>query len=162
LLTTTAIDKRYVPLSSIERYRGKLPDQLLAYWEENGWCGYADGLFWTVNPQDYEAALEAWIGDTPLMEEDSYYVIARSAFGDLYLFGGDHCVFHANWTPVPPQTGHLFQRKLDTRSRPNWTPVPDQTGHLGRDGAGLRCGFTPDGANLSNWPVFSAANLLSS
>jgi len=34
-----AIDKRYVPPTSIERYRGKLPDQLLAYWEEHGWCG---------------------------------------------------------------------------------------------------------------------------
>jgi hypothetical protein len=61
-----------------------------------------------------------------------------------------HCVFHANWTPVPPQTGQSFQRKLDTRSKPNWTPVPGQTGHLGRNGAGLRCGFTPYEANLSN------------
>ncbi len=84
------IEKRHVPPSSIEHYRGKLPDQLLAYWEQHGWCGYADGLFWTVNPQEYEPALEAWIGDTPLMEEDSYYVIARSAFGDIYFFGGNH------------------------------------------------------------------------
>ncbi|HEX9171481.1 MAG TPA: hypothetical protein VF861_02365, partial [Telluria sp.] len=60
------------------------------------------------------------------------------------------CVFHANWTPVPPQTGQSFQRKLDTCSMPNWTPVPRQTGHHGRDGSGLRCGFTPDGASLSN------------
>ena len=84
-----AIDKRPVPPSSIERYRGHLPDQLLAYWEEHGWCGYADGLFWTVNPQEYEPVLEAWIGDTPLMEQDAFYVIARSAFGDIYLFGGN-------------------------------------------------------------------------
>jgi hypothetical protein len=82
-----AIDKRYVPLSTIDRYRGKLPDQLLTYWEEYGWCGYADGLFWTVNPQEYEPALEAWIGDTPFMEQDAYHVIARSAFGKLYLWG---------------------------------------------------------------------------
>ena len=82
-----AIDRRYVPPSTIDRYRGKLPDQLLAYWEEYGWCGYADGLFWTVNPQEYEPALEAWIGDTPFMEQDAYHVIARSAFGKLYLWG---------------------------------------------------------------------------
>lgn len=31
------------------------------------------------------------------------------------------CVFRRNWTPVPPQTGHPVQRKLDTCSRPNWT-----------------------------------------
>ena len=82
-----AIDKRYVPPTSIERYRGKLPDQLLTYWEEHGWCGYADGLFWTVNPQEYEPALEAWIGDTPFMEQDAYHLIARSAFGELYFWG---------------------------------------------------------------------------
>ena len=82
-----AIAKRHVPASSIERYRGKLPDQLLAYWEEHGWCGYADGLFWTVNPQEYEPVLEAWIGDTEFMEQDAYHIIARSAFGDLYFWG---------------------------------------------------------------------------
>lgn len=82
-----AIAKSYVPKASIERYRGKLPDQLLTYWEEHGWCGYADGLFWTVNPQEYEPALEAWIGDTPFMEQDAYHIIARSAFGELYFWG---------------------------------------------------------------------------
>ena len=40
-----AFDRRDVPASSIERYRGKLPDQLLTYWQEHGWSGYADGLF---------------------------------------------------------------------------------------------------------------------
>jgi hypothetical protein len=84
------IEKRVVPQASISRYHGKLPDQLLAYWLEHGWCGYADGLFWTVNPQEYEPAVEAWIGDTPYWEEDKYHVIARGAFGDVYLFGEHH------------------------------------------------------------------------
>ncbi|WP_426170928.1 GAD-like domain-containing protein [Pseudoduganella sp. R-34] len=81
------MNKRHVPPSSIARFRGKLPDQLLAYWEEHGWCGYAEGLFWTVDPQEYEPVLEAWIGETPLMERDAYHVIARSAFGELYFWG---------------------------------------------------------------------------
>lgn len=81
------IDRRYVPPSSLERYRGRLPDQLLSYWEEHGWCGYADGLFWTVDPHEYEPALEAWIGETKFMEEDAYHIIARSAFGELYFWG---------------------------------------------------------------------------
>lgn len=82
-----AFDKQHVPPSSIDRFRGKLPDQLLEYWQEHGWCGYADGLFWTVNPQEYEPVLEAWIGDTPFMEQDAYHIIARSAFGALYFWG---------------------------------------------------------------------------
>ncbi|SFF82149.1 hypothetical protein SAMN05518865_10534 [Duganella sp. CF458] len=86
-----AIDKRYVPPSSIERFRGKLPKQLLAYWEEHGWCGYADGLFWTVDPQEYGPVLDAWIGSTPFMEKDAYHIIARSAFGELYFWGERTC-----------------------------------------------------------------------
>ena len=73
------IEKRVAPPSSIERYRGKLPNQLLAYWEEHGWAGYADGLFWTVNPQEYEAVVEAWIGNTAFMAEDVFHIIARGA-----------------------------------------------------------------------------------
>jgi len=72
---------------AIERYRGKLPDQLLSYWRELGFSGFANGLFWLTNPEEYESALEEWIGDTPIMEEDAYYVIGRSAFGDLFLWG---------------------------------------------------------------------------
>jgi hypothetical protein len=38
-----AIDRREVPLSSFDRYRGKLLNLLLEYWAEHGWCGYGDG-----------------------------------------------------------------------------------------------------------------------
>lgn len=31
--------------------------------------------------------MEAWIGDTPFMEQDAYHIIARSAFGELYFWG---------------------------------------------------------------------------
>lgn len=82
-----AFDRRDMPPEKIEKFRGKLPDQLLAYWQEYGWCGYAKGLFWTVDPDEWEDVLEDWIGETPFMERDAYYVIARSAFGELVLWG---------------------------------------------------------------------------
>ena len=82
-----AVDRQPVPGTSIDRYRGRLPVQLLNYWNEHGWSGYANGLFWTVNPEEFEPALEAWIGDTPLMERDTHHIIARSAFGHLLLWG---------------------------------------------------------------------------
>ncbi|ANJ59102.1 GAD-like domain-containing protein [Pseudomonas silesiensis] len=81
------IDRQEVPVSSIERYRGKLPNQLLEYWAEHGWCGYGDGIFWIVNPQEYEGVVGSWIEGTKLVERDTYHLIARSAFGDLYLWG---------------------------------------------------------------------------
>ena len=32
-----------------------------------------------------------------------------------------HAFSAPNWTPIPRQTGHPVQRKLDTDSAPNWT-----------------------------------------
>jgi len=81
------IERREVPPSSIQRYQGILPNQLLEYWREHGWCGYGDGIFWMVNPQDYDSVVESWLEGTKLANVDKYHVIARSAFGDLYLWG---------------------------------------------------------------------------
>ncbi|MDR0777426.1 MAG: DUF1851 domain-containing protein [Azonexus sp.] len=79
--------RRDVPPEKINKFRGKLPDKLLEYWQEYGWCGYGKGLLWTVDPDEWEDELDAWIGDTDFMEQDAYYVIARSAFGKLILWG---------------------------------------------------------------------------
>jgi hypothetical protein len=80
-------DRRDVPQETIDKFRGKLPEYLISHWQEHGWCGYADGLFWTVNPEEYEDVLEEWIGDTEYMERDAYHIIARGAFGELYFWG---------------------------------------------------------------------------
>lgn len=82
-----AIDHRSVHAEKLEKFRDKLPDKLFEHWQLYGWCGYAKGLFWTVDPDEWEDELDAWIGDTPFMEQDSFYVIARSAFWELILWG---------------------------------------------------------------------------
>ncbi len=71
----------------IDRYKDKLPAKLLDYWRELGFSGFKHGLFWITNPDDFEDDMKAWLGDTPVVEEDAYYVIARSGFGDLFLWG---------------------------------------------------------------------------
>ena len=81
------VDRQDVPVSSIEPYRGKLPDQLLEYWAEHGWCGYGNGIFWLVNPQEYEEVVASWLEGTIFEKRDIYHIIARSAFGDLYFWG---------------------------------------------------------------------------
>lgn len=81
------INRREVPPEKIEKFRGKLPDKLLEYWQTYGWCGYAKGLFWTVDPDEWDDVIDDWLGDTPFVERDSYYVIARAAFGKLILWG---------------------------------------------------------------------------
>jgi len=79
--------RREVPPPSIERYKGKLPSLLLSYWKEHGWCGVGEGILWLVNPQEYEAVVASWIENTALEALDTFHLVARSAFGDLYLFG---------------------------------------------------------------------------
>jgi len=82
-----AFDRREVPEASLNRYRGKLPEQMLVYWREHGWCGYAEGLFWTVNPEDYEAVVDMLLEGTELADKDRFHVLAKGAFGRLYLWG---------------------------------------------------------------------------
>ena len=76
-----------VPDSAFDKWTGKLPNQLLTYWRDEGWCSYAQGLFWTVNPDEYEDLVDEWLADTPLEQIDAFHVFGRSAFGDLYLCG---------------------------------------------------------------------------
>ena len=86
----------------IEQYRGILPDKLLEYWADDGWSGYAQGLFWVINPADYSDLLDMWLEDSPIVGIDNYHVIARSAFGKLYVWGQNtnqyftlNCPMHA-------------------------------------------------------------------
>lgn len=74
-------------MEALNATRESCPSTFLAYWKEHGWCGYADGLLWTVDPQEYEPVVKAWIGNTPFMQEDTFHIIARSAFGKLYFWG---------------------------------------------------------------------------
>jgi hypothetical protein len=76
-----------VPEEAIVKWREKLPDQLLTYWKDEGWCGYANGLFWIVNPEDYEDLVDEWLENTSLEEIDAFHVVGRTAFGDLYVCG---------------------------------------------------------------------------
>lgn len=79
--------RQEVPKSSIEKWTGVLPNQLLSYWKQEGWCAYQHGLFWTVNPDDYQDLLAQWLEGTPLQSMDTFAVIARSGFGTLHLWG---------------------------------------------------------------------------
>ncbi len=82
-----AMKRVEVPPVAIEKWRGKLPDLLLAYWKEEGWCCYANGLFWIVDPDEYEDLVDEWLEDSPLEQIDAFHAIARTAFGELFLCG---------------------------------------------------------------------------
>ncbi|HEQ0196601.1 MULTISPECIES: GAD-like domain-containing protein [Pseudomonas] len=76
-----------IPEAVIANWTDKLPPLLLTIWRDEGWASYGEGRFWTVNPEDYEHIKDAWLENTPLADFDNFHVIARTAFGVLYLCG---------------------------------------------------------------------------
>jgi hypothetical protein len=70
----------------ISKYEERLPERLLKYWKEYGWAQYSCG-FWTVNPDDYAEILKSCLSGTEYAGYDEYSVIARTSFGDLYVWG---------------------------------------------------------------------------
>ena len=69
----------------LQKYRGILPDQLLIYWQQYGFCGFADGLFWITNPDDYEELLKDWLPESELTRS-KHYVIARTGWGEMLVW----------------------------------------------------------------------------
>ena len=72
--------------TDIKKFRGKLPDKLLEYWQDHGWGGFSDGLFWLVNPSDYTEIVDVWLDNTKVEDHQNYFAIARTAFGRLFLW----------------------------------------------------------------------------
>lgn len=77
---------------TLDFFKGKLPERLIKYWQEYGFCGWGRGIFWLVNPLDYNDILQTWLEGTEFSKRvelgvDSYHVIGRGAFGDLIVWG---------------------------------------------------------------------------
>jgi len=70
----------------IGKYKDKLPEQLFTYWRVLGWCSYGKGLIWMVNPDDYQNILDNWLSQTVFSNRKNLSVIARNAFGRLYIW----------------------------------------------------------------------------
>ncbi len=70
----------------LEKYEGILPSELLMYWKEYGLTSFSDGLFWFTNPADYEELLRSYLVNNPLADRKDLHVVARSAFGKLYVW----------------------------------------------------------------------------
>jgi len=82
-----AIKNQQPSAEILDKYQGKLPNRLLEYWQEYGFCGWGNGIFWTVNPDDYSDILEEWLQGTSFVNKDNYYVVGRTAFGELFVWG---------------------------------------------------------------------------
>jgi len=108
--------RREVPVSSIERYTGILPRQLLSHWHRYGWSGYGNGVFWCVNPAEYEVAVRSWLLESGIPDPDTYHVIARGAFGDIYLWQqntGSWLTINSVYARYMQSTRHIPTERFD-------------------------------------------------
>ena len=78
--------RREAPLSTRDKYKDRLPSLLISHWEKYGWSGYGYGIFWTVDPAEYNVFIPDWLATSGINHAETFHVIARSAFGDLYLW----------------------------------------------------------------------------
>ncbi|MDR2164522.1 MAG: hypothetical protein LBO79_02605 [Zoogloeaceae bacterium] len=92
--------------ATLARFQGNLPDSLLEFWRTHGFCGFREGLFWIVNPEAYEPDMRKWFGAFEGAKD--YFVIARTAFGKLYLWSART---GALFTFADPGRGWLHQGK---------------------------------------------------
>lgn len=107
------------PFNSIEAdqetmnlYKNRLPDRLLGYWNEYGFSGFGEGLFWMVNPNEYQEILEKWLQKTPLWGRENFYTVARTAFGELYVFGDNS----NSYTIINPHMNNIIPSDFNNSS----------------------------------------------
>ncbi len=76
-----------VAQEELVRWQGILPNRLLFFWQKLGWCSFADGLLWLVNPDDYTGMVDMWLEGTKYKDIDTFHCIARTAFGKMIVYG---------------------------------------------------------------------------
>lgn len=77
-----AIDAREVPQEVIKKYETILPAPIIDLWKRHGFGGYEEGLFWTINPDDYLGYIKKWID---FFDYEDIYPIIRTAFADIII-----------------------------------------------------------------------------
>jgi hypothetical protein len=82
LLKYTACECTLATQDILDKYAGKIPEDLFELWEQQGFGKYNDGLLELINPEDFNPTLWTWLGK----EFDNYVPIAMSAYGDLFYY----------------------------------------------------------------------------
>jgi hypothetical protein len=79
-------DGEPVPAETFDLYAGKLPNELFEEWRQSGFCGYGDGLFWTVDPARYDDVLADWLEPAAA---PSAHAFLRTALGGVFFWNGE-------------------------------------------------------------------------
>lgn len=76
------------PTAAHEGLREFIPAEMFEVWDAFGFAGIDNGRFWLCDPLEWQEAADAWTETLDLvMDEDRWFPLFRSAFGDLELWG---------------------------------------------------------------------------
>ncbi|TDO91879.1 GAD-like domain-containing protein [Enemella evansiae] len=96
----------------IEAWRGTMPELILTWWEEVGFAGFADGLLWLTDPDDWTDLAADFIPISQVIpsslesvaQDGPYFPWLRTAFGEMYCWSPTHGAA-LNISPVFRQVG---------------------------------------------------------
>ena len=91
-------DLRKPTAETLEQFQGKLPAELLDFWQEYGFGNYGGGLLKIIDPTDYMDTLTLWLG-----EQEDCFPILMTGFGTLFIYrkrsetADDMCLFDIHY-----------------------------------------------------------------
>ena len=74
-------DLRKPTVELLEQFQGKLPTELLDFWQEYGFGNYGGGLLKMIDPTDYVDTLTLWLD-----EQEDCFPILMTGFGTLFIY----------------------------------------------------------------------------
>lgn len=75
-----------------DEYRQKLNPSIVALWEKVGFCSFENGLFWLVNPTEWESSVQEF----PFSQTASAIPILRGSFGSIVVVLSDGSIGEIN------------------------------------------------------------------
>ena len=79
---------RFPTEKDLQKWRGRLPDLLLRFWQEQGWGGNHDGKYWVCNPDVLRPVIDEVFAGDPEFEPSDLIPIGYNAFGVIDIFMG--------------------------------------------------------------------------
>ncbi|OYO12233.1 hypothetical protein CGZ98_08635 [Enemella evansiae] len=84
--------------AKIEAWRGKMPELILTWWQEVGFAGFAEGLIWLTDPDEWTDIAADFIpicqvlspALEPVAHNGPYYPWLRTAFGEMFCWSPVH------------------------------------------------------------------------
>lgn len=121
----------------IEKYQGRVSDDIISLWREYGFCTTEDGYYKLVNPDDYADIFWEIYGDEEY--DTDPVVVMMTAMADIIFFTsrGYFCyidVRHEKWDVIGKMFSLTMRRLLTADFRHtllSWEPYEDAVKTLG-------------------------------